>query len=208
LSILGRNQGGLGGNNGCTKTGYSGPRFGNINVSIDNAFLPQSVRDDMVAANINCFNFGRSWRESEMGIFHTSDGSPEIHRFVLGLNGDLGNSWSWDAYYQHGDSSFYQERGRNIHSVRFQAAVYAVFDGSGNIVCRINIDADQANNDPNCVPFNMFGAGSPSVEAQRYVVGTSWLDQDIKQKVAAINFSGDLMEAWAGPISAAFGYEY
>src|SRR5690606_28236132 len=65
LSILGRNQGGLGGNNGCTKTGYSGPRFGNINVSIDNAFLPQSVRDDMVAANINCFNFGRSWRESE-----------------------------------------------------------------------------------------------------------------------------------------------
>ncbi|MES2606236.1 MAG: TonB-dependent receptor, partial [Pseudomonadota bacterium] len=207
-SILGRNQGATGANTGCTKTGYSGSRFGNINVAVDNAFLPQQVRDQMTARNISCFNFGRSFRESEMGIFGTTDGSPEIHRFVLGLNGEFANGWSWDTYYQHGDSSFYQERRRNIHSVRFQAAVDAVLDPSGKIVCRINIDANPTNNDPACVPFNMFGFGSPSAEAQRYVVGTSWMDQDIKQKVASLNINGDLMETWAGPISAAFGYEY
>ena len=207
-SILGRNQGGTGANNGCTETGYSGSRFGNINVAIDNAFLPQSVRDQMLSNNINCFNFGRSFRESEMGIFHTNDGSPEIHRFVLGLSGEFGSGWSWDAYYQHGDSSFYQERGRNIHSIRFQAAADSVFDANGDIVCRVNIDTNLGNDDPACVPFNMFGFGSPSDEAQRYVTGTSWLDQDIKQKVAAFNVNGDLMEGWAGPISAAFGYEY
>lgn len=208
LSILGRNQGATAVNRGCTKTGYSATRFGNINVSIDNAFLPQSVRDQMVANNINCFNFGRSFRESEMGLFHTADGSPEIHRFVLGLKGEFSNGWTWDSYYQSGDSSFYQGRERNIHSIRFQAAVDAVRDPGGNIVCRINIDTNPNNNDSSCVPFNMFGAGSPSVEAQRYVTGYSWLDQDIKQKVAAVNLRGDLMQGWAGPISAAVGYEY
>ncbi|HHX82988.1 MAG TPA: TonB-dependent receptor, partial [Pseudomonadaceae bacterium] len=208
LSIQGRNQGGLGPNTGCTQTGYSGSYFDNINVAIDNAFLPQAVRDQMIANDIDCFNFGRTYRESEMGLFHAADGSPDINRFVFGLNGDINSNWSWDAYYQYGDSSFQQGRGGNIHSTRFQAAVDSVFDASGNIVCRINIDDDPSNNDPSCVPFNMFGAGSPSVDAQRYVTGFSWLDQEIKQNVAAVNLSGDLMQGWAGPISAAFGYEY
>jgi iron complex outermembrane receptor protein len=207
-SILGRNQGGTGANNGCTRTGYSGTRVGNINVSIDNAFLPQVVRDMMVDNNINCFNFGRSFRESEMGFFHTADGSPDINRFVFALNGELSNGWNWDTYYQQGKAGFMQTRGGNIHGPRFEAAVDAVFDANGNIVCRINIDNNPNNDDPNCVPFNLFGAGSPSVEAQRYVTGTSWLEQDIEQKVFAANIGGDLWEGWAGPISAAFGYEY
>lgn len=207
-SILGRNQGSTGPNTGCTKTGYSGPRVNNINVSIDNAFLPQVVRDMMVDNNINCFNFGRSFRESEMGFFRTADGSPDINRFVFALNGELSNGWNWDSYYQQGKAGFVQTRGGNIHAPRFEAAVDAVFDANGNIVCRINIDDNPNNDDPNCVPFNLFGVGSPSVEAQRYVIGTSWMDQDIEQKVFAANIGGDIWEGWAGPLTAAFGYEY
>src|SRR5690606_1713333 len=98
-----------------------------------------------------------------LGIFRTSEGSPEIHRYVAGLEGDFGSGWSWDGYVQVGDSSFQQRREGNFHSVRFQAAVDAVRDpATGNIVCRINIGTNPDNNDPACAPFNMFGAGSPS----------------------------------------------
>ncbi len=208
-SVLPRNQGSTAPNNGCTRTGYSGSRFGNINVSIDNAFLPDSVRQDMQDLGINCFNFGRSFREEGLGIFRTGEGSPGIKRFVAGLNGRFNDNWTWDGYVQYGDSSFQQRREGNIHSVRFQAAVDAVrHPDTGEIVCRINIDGNPSNDDPNCVPFNMFGAGSPSMAAQQYVIGTSTLDMDIQQTVAAFNVQGELMELWAGPVVSAFGVEY
>ncbi|MEY4640476.1 MAG: hypothetical protein RLZZ227_470 [Pseudomonadota bacterium] len=208
-SVMPRNQGATTANTGCTRTSYSGSFFGNINVSSDNAFLPQAVRDQMAAARINCFNFGRTYREEGLGLFRTGEGSPEIHRYVAGLEGEIGGGWSWDTYVQYGDSSFQQRREGNIHSVRFQAAIDAVRDpATGSTVCRINIDTNPNNNDPACAPFNLFGAGSPSDAAKRYVVGTSALDMDIEQTVAAVNLRGDLFEGWAGPISSAFGVEY
>lgn len=207
-SILGRNQGSVAPNGGCTQTGYSGPRFGNINVSIDNAFLPQSVRNQMVAEGIDCFNFGRSFREEGMGYFQTAEGSPGIHRFVAGLDGDLGGGWTWDAYAQYGKSEFQQRRGGNIHSIRFQAAADAVLDTAGEIRCRVNVDADPANDDPDCVPFNLFGAGSPSSAAQAYVTGDSRLDMEIEQTVLSGTVQGDLLQLPAGPLTTAFGYEY
>ncbi len=207
-SVMPRNQGATTANTGCTRTAYSGSAIANINVARDNAYLPQSVVNSMVAANINCFNFGRTFREEGMGLFRTSEGSPEIHRYVAGLEGDLGGSWTWDTYVQYGDSSFQQRRGNNIHITRFQNAIDAVRDPAGNIVCRVNIDASTTNNDSNCKPFNLFGQGSPSAEAMRYVTGTSALDMDIEQTVAAFNIGGDLFDGWAGPISSAFGVEY
>lgn len=209
LSVMPRNQGATTNNTGCTRTGYSGSFFGNINVSIDNAFLPASVRSAMQAARVNCFNFGRTFREEGLGLFRTGEGSPNIRRFVTGLEGKLAGSWTWDAYVQRGESSFQQRREGNIHSVRFQNAIDAVLNPvNGQIACRVNIDTVTTNDDANCVPFNMFGAGSPSDAAMRYVTGTSRLDMDITQTVVAANVRGDLLEGWAGPITSAFGVEY
>jgi outer membrane receptor protein involved in Fe transport len=209
LSVMPRNQGALTNNNGCTRTGYSSNFTGNLNVSRDNAFLPASVVNSMVAANINCFNFGRTYREEGLGIFRTEEGSPDIQRYVAGLEGEFGNGWNWDTYVQYGDSSFQQRREGNFHSVRFGAAIDAVRDPvTGAPVCRINIDASTTNNDPACAPFNLFGAGSPSDAAMKYITGTSKFDMSIEQTVAAFNVRGDLFEGWAGPVSSAFGVEY
>lgn len=207
-AAVGRNNGSLTSVN-CTRTGYTATNLGNIGVSRDNAFLPQSVRDAMDAAGITCFPFGRTFRDPGMGNFQTNDGAPKILRGVVGAEGDLfGSSWSWNAYVQYGESEFQQRRGRNIHSVRFNNAVDAVFDANGNIVCRINIDADPTNDDPACVPFNMFGEGSPSQAAIDYVTGTSGLDIDMSQLVAAVTFNGELFSTWAGPVGFATGFEY
>jgi iron complex outermembrane receptor protein len=208
-SILPRNQGAQNAVNSCARTGFAGNATGSLNVSIDNAFLPDHVRQQMVDAGITCFAFGRSYREDGMDLFRTDEGSPAIHRYVAGLQGEFANGWSWDTYVQYGDSSFQQRRGGNIHVTRFGNAIDAVLDPATNsIVCRVNIDANPDNNDPACVPFNLFGAGSPSMAAREYVTGTSRFDMDITQTVAAFNVGGDLMEGWAGPISAAFGVEY
>lgn len=208
-SIMPRNQGATSNNTGCTKTAYSGNAVGNINVSIDNAFLPASVKTAMQNAKITCFNFGRTYREEGLGLFRTSDGSPYVRRIVAGLDGKLAGSWTWDAYAQYGESAFDQRREGNFHSVRFQNAIDAVINpANGQIACRVNIDSITTNDDSKCAPFNLFGAGSPSQAAKQYVTGTSTLDMDIKQKVAAINVRGDLYQGWAGPISSAFGVEY
>ena len=209
-SVMPRNQGATAAVAGCTRTGYATASLvGSLNVSIDNAFLPQSVRDRMTDARVNCFSFGRTYREEQMGLFRTGEGSPEIHRYVAGLEGEFANGWNWDGYLQFGDSSFQQRRVGNIHSVRFGNAIDAVRDpATGNPVCRVNIDAITTNNDSACVPFNLFGAGAPSAAAMQYVTGTSSLDMEIEQTVAAFNVRGDLFEAWAGQVSSAFGVEY
>jgi iron complex outermembrane receptor protein len=206
-AVPGRNNGSLTSVN-CTRTGYTGTNLGNIGVSIDNAYLPDSVRAQMVDAGITCFPFGRTFRDEGMGNFRTEDGAPSILRGVVGLNGSFGEQWTWSAYAQYGESKFQQRRIGNIHSVRFNRAVDAVFDGSGNIACRVNVDGIATNDDPACVPFNLFGEGSPSREAIDYVTGTSSLDIDMSQVVAAFTVSGAPFSTWAGEVAIATGVEY
>jgi len=204
-SIMGQVGGAVAANRGCTTTNLSGST---LNVNINNAFLPQATRDAMISAGITCFNMGRLLAEDGIGFTRTNEGSPSVYRGVIGLNGDVGSRWKWDAYVQYGEATFQQRRGRNIHLTRFNNAIDAVIGTGGQPVCRINADASTANDDPACVPFNLFGEGAPSAAAQAYVVGTSMLDQVIDQTVVAVNFSGPLFELWAGEVSAAFGAEY
>lgn len=206
-AVPGRNNGAAG-NVQCDRTGYTTSNLGNIGVSIDNAFLPEHIRQAMIDADVTCIPFGRSFRDPGMGNFRTNDGAPKVLRAVFGAEGELGRGWTWDAYVQHGESEFQQRRIGNIHSIRFNNAVDAVFDGEGNIVCRINIDADPTNDDPRCVPFNMFGEGSPSQPAIDYVTGTSMLDIDMSQTVVAFSVDGVPFSTWAGDVGFTTGVEY
>lgn len=201
-----RNNGAVTGNPTCTTTNLVSA-LGSIQVPITNPFLPQAVRDQMTAAGVSCFNMGRVFRDPGMGEFTVRDGSPAIYRGVVGAQGDLGGSWRWDAYYQYGRNRFEQRRVGNVDVAAFRRAIDAVQVGS-TVACRVNADADTANDDPGCVPFNLFGNGSPSADSIAYVTGTSAFDMVTKQQVVAANVNGDVFELWAGPVSAAFGAEY
>ncbi len=201
-----RNNGAVSGNPTCTATTLVSA-LGSIQVPITNPFLPAAVQDQMRNAGITCFNMGRVFQDPGMGEFRVRDGSPAIYRGVVGAQGDLGGSWRWDAYFQYGHNRFEQRRIGNVNVAAFRRAIDAV-EAGGQIVCRVNADANPANDDPSCRPFNLFGMGSPSAEAIDYVTGTSAFDMVTKQQVAAANLNGDLFNGWAGPISAAFGAEY
>ncbi|HMF62259.1 MAG TPA: TonB-dependent receptor plug domain-containing protein, partial [Vicinamibacterales bacterium] len=76
-------------------------RLGNNNMSIDNAFLPESLRQQLVAAGQTTFMMGST--NADMGRFY-GDYHRSLYRVAGGLDGTfdaLGTDWKWDTYVQH-----------------------------------------------------------------------------------------------------------
>jgi len=171
-----------------------------ITIQRDNAFLPESIRDQMAATGVTSLTMTR-W-DLEDGLTHTENRN-RTTRLVGGFNGQIG-AWKLDGYYQWG-----RNRTTNIvHTTNkiadFARAVDAVRAQDGSIVCRSTLS------DPNngCVPFNPFGVGSPSAAALQYVNGSSPAYILTTQQAAALNLSGEPFSTWAGPVSFAVGVEY
>lgn len=165
----------------------------------DNAYLPGSVRNIMVANNIMSFSLGRQHKdfgEVSASNFNTTT------RFAFGASGEFGSGWTWDAYYQYGENEYRStlERLKINDNLRF--AVDAVDIGGGTIACR-NLVARAAG----CVPINLFGEGSANPQAIAYVTGTATYNVDTSQEVMAANVQGTPFSTWAGPVSFAAGVE-
>lgn len=172
---------------------------GTLTIQRDNAYLPQSVRDLMVANNLQTITVGRLSNDSGGLELH---GRNRLFRGVVGAKGDLGGSWRWDAYYQFGRNHYTVKAGPNNRIVaNWRNAIDAV-ESNGAIVCRSTL-TNPANG---CKPINIFGDGS--VVVNDYAFGTATFDVVNKQHVAAANLNGDIFETWAGPVSLAVGAEY
>ena len=172
-----------------------------VSVSINNAFLPQSVRDAAILAGVTTFGYGMS--TIDYGRMQ-NDITRENMRLVGTLEGDIGSSWKWQAYYQHGRSNIDVALRNTTNNARFQLAVDAVRNGSGAIVCRSTL----TNPTNGCVPANIFGTGVISPESLAYFKGTATQSQKITENVVAISANGTLGNSWAGPISLAVGAEH
>ncbi|HET7083415.1 MAG TPA: TonB-dependent receptor [Rhizomicrobium sp.] len=157
-------------------------------------------------------------------------------RYTVGANGtfDLfGKNWSWDSYFQHGES----DSGLHIYNMllvqspvdqvasalqgktvtnaslnRWNMASDAIVDPASNqIVCR-NVVARSFG----CVPFNPFGSVFNPV-SQAYLfnqnqpggttIGNSAVE-NVRQEAFSFIVNGSPIDDWAGPVSLAAGYEY
>jgi iron complex outermembrane receptor protein len=192
---------------------YTGTR-----IAADNAFLSPAV-----AAAIGPFGgtFGRSMVNVENALNQTNN---KTWRTVVGLNGEIGPRWSWDAYYTHGENKNDQHLHHNVVGPYLNYALDAVKNGSGNIVCGVDVpgrinpqtgapytatDRTIANLAGACVPLNLFGIGNASQAAVDYAFRTLDEYNTTKQDVAAVNFRGDLFDGWgAGPVKLAVGGEW
>lgn len=173
--------------------------FGRTVIQPDNPFLPASI-----AALNEPFALFRTFEEFPP---ITSVSVNETMRFVGGLRGSLGSSWTWDASIQHGRTDFSNDQPNNLLPARLVFAADAVRDpSSGQTICRANLGG--ANGAPGCAPINLFGKGSPSAAAIAYITGTGTSDTKIRQTVIAANLSGELFQGWAGPIQTSFGIEH
>jgi iron complex outermembrane recepter protein len=135
----------------------------------------------------------------------------DLVRFVLSAEGKIGNGWSYNAYYQRGDVTVFQQTESNAIIANFNRAIDAVRTTGGQIVCRVNADASATNDDPRCAPLNILGIGVASPEAIRYInvaPGQNFQRQKLRQTVAALTIQGSLPGLAAGDIALAFGGEY
>jgi outer membrane receptor protein involved in Fe transport len=182
--------------------GYNRP---SLTVQCANPFLPQLVRDRCASAGITQFSFGTS-----NGAFPDPKVNTDRkqYRFVGGLKGKFamgGTDWNYDAYYEHG-ITISDIRVRDIVlQNRYVAATNAI-TLNGAIVC-----ADPAARAAGCQPINIFGGFTPSSAALAYVApheNGPFQHTKLTQDVASLNFSGNPLELWAGPVSVAFGGEY
>ena len=168
----------------------------------DNPFLPESIRTFMEENDIDVVQMGRV--HYDLG-HQQSEARNATLRFAAGLEGELGNTWDWNAALIHGQNRYRQRVYNNRNRINFALAQDPVYDPvSDQIVCRSTL-TDPGNG---CVPLNLFGPNAISEEARAYVTGTTRTRTVYEQTAANFNVSGEPVSSWAGPISIATGAEY
>lgn len=163
-------------------------------------------------------------REFTISRFNTDfGGRGELHdrntyRVVAGVEGTFNDDWNYEVSLNYGRL---QTSLRSLNNLRlfdeagnldgFILAYDATRNAQGQIVCRVNADADPTNDRPDCVPINLFGSGQPSQAALNFVNTTAVRKEKAEQFVAAASLSGDLSQLFelpGGPIGFALGTEY
>jgi iron complex outermembrane receptor protein len=168
---------------------------GNLVIKRDNVFLPQSVRDLMIAKGLQTITIGRvSYDTGKIEL----DRKNSTYEAVGGVTIHFG-PWTADAYAQYGKNIYDLDFGPNNRKQNeYLTAVDAVVDpATGNIVCRSRAAG--------CIPVDVFGNGSLSLNP--YVNGSALFRLVTTQAVAAANLNGSPFSTWGGPVALAFGVE-
>jgi iron complex outermembrane recepter protein len=188
----------------------SGTFFNTYNVPIGNPFIGDALRADLCAsyeiAAADCVAGGTTEFSVDIGRRFVELG-PRINDFrnktvqtVVGIQGALFGSWSYDTYISRGEASQNQLLINWGSSSKVQQALRAVSTTS----C-----IDPSNG---CVPLNLFaGAGTITPAMANFINLSSISTVDIKQDVFAASVTGDfaaLKSPFAKrPIGLAFGVE-
>ena len=187
------------------------PTFFNNSFSLNNPFLNPADRATLAqslapgATTFNAFRFNVDF--GGRGEDHKRD----LYRVVAGVGGTFNDDWRYEVAFNYGQlDTFYRTEG-NLSRARYANSINAVRNGAGQIVCAINADASTTNDDPACVPVNLFGFGTPSQAALNYFLVDSTRKEKAKQYQATAFVSGDtsqLFELPGGPVSFSIGGEY
>ena len=169
----------------------------------NNAFLPQSLQTYLTAhPTITSFTVGRESPDIAIPYMNAITNSGTA---TAGLDGKFWDSWAYHFYGQVGkDYDSYKTHDDPISDRLYQAANAVVNPANGQIVCQTTL----ANPNNGCVPLNIFGNGSPSPAALKYVTGTAIQFVNLEEDIADFSVSGDLFDLPGGAASLAFGGTY
>jgi iron complex outermembrane recepter protein len=191
------------------------PFFGRYAVNCDNPLLTPSAVSAFCGGNTGAgdvlLDIGR--RNTEGGgriddLRHTS------FRGVVGLRGDIAEGWNYDVYGLYGTSVLSENFQNDFSRSRLRNALQAVAGPGGTPVCRINADTDLTNDDPNCVPYSIFGAGAVTPEQLAYLQIPGLSEGETVEQILSGSISGDLgqygikLPTANDGLGVAFGAEY
>ena len=171
-----------------------------ITVFRDNAYLAPSTVAALGAAP--SFSMGKTFNDQRGNDIKQLSKSLI---FATGLKGKIFETLSWDIGYTHAETTFKTDN-LDFENAKIYAAVDAVRDPSGNIVCRVTLTNPGLY--PGCTPLNVFGVGTESQASYDYIRSISQYSAKNKMDSVQANLSGTLFEGWAGPIGFAVGAEY
>ena len=130
-----------------------------------------------------------------------------------GLEGSAFDRFTWDINYTHGETRTQLMARNNVNTARFYAALDAVRDPGGNIVCNVTLTNPGAF--PGCVPLNLFGQSATVVNgsnasqaALNYVASSTWWVAHNGLDDFSANVTGKVLDGPAGPVRMAVSGEY
>ncbi len=178
-------------------------------IAPDNAFIPADLAAILAVEDpISIFEgfapgFYLNRIHADLGL-RGEEHERETQRYVLGLEGDLTDQWSYHSALIWGRMENDATSLNNRNDVKFANAVDAVDLGGGQIGCR-----DAAARADGCLPLNLFGYGLSDPAAVAYIMepDSTW-DEELTQTVLTAYVRGPLVELPAGNLDAAFGIEY
>jgi iron complex outermembrane receptor protein len=178
------------------------PRDNAIVIRNDNPFLPAQTLAAMNRAGVTSITIGRvSLDFGDPPI----ENNTETYRGVLGLQGDLGGEWKWNAYAQYGRNRYNSFIFNNrINRLWTQAIDVTRDPATGRPICRSTLTSPGNG----CRPVNVIGGNAISAEDVDWLSGTQEYLLFTSETVASAAVEGKPFNTWAGPVSIAFGAEY
>jgi iron complex outermembrane recepter protein len=177
----------------------------------DNFYLNQLAENPCAEAPASCFIN----KDFSAQVQSANDTRTDLRRMTFGYGDRFGDtSWTWDAYYQYGQSEMLEAVHNSRHALRMMYAMDAVDDGTGRPVCRTIRDgfaadfAGDARIAAGCVPINIFGTGNIPADAFDYSFGRILENTQVDQDMIELVTSGDLVELPAGIAKAAAGVSW
>jgi outer membrane receptor protein involved in Fe transport len=153
-------------------------------------------------------------------------GTRQTARFVIGVEGEFDNGWNYEFSANYGSFKNEFKDGNRVIVDRWFAAIDAVDDGSGNVICRSDIDPTPPPTTPfgipafepgfftfnpgdgSCQPANILGGrGAISDAAVDFITDTIVNTFETDQFVFSGVITGEWGETAAGPIGFAAGVE-
>lgn len=218
-----------------------------VPIASGNPFIPAQIQSQMTAQGISALQVGTTNTNPFTGptdrvqdLYGSLGGSlmyitRKLTRGVVGLEGDFGSDWTWNAYYGHSQTKQFQAGLNNQYIPARTNALNAVRVGTftptynaashpnplglpaGSITCLSNLlPAGAAGRTTDCAPLNILGSG-PGVASQAaidYIQGVAHSGGNtntvtLTQDVAAATLQGLL--PWglsAGQVAMAAGVVY
>jgi outer membrane receptor protein involved in Fe transport len=173
---------------------------GGFQLDLRNPFLPQALRDIFAQIDTDgdqIISTGVRRRALEAGNRISQD-SRNLYRFVVGLEGQLGDSANWEVFYNFGRSEETNRQDGNISISRFQQGL--LVDPDNPTQC--------ANTANGCVVLNPFGAGNLTPEMIDFIRVSATNSTFVQQQQVGAFISGTAFELPAGPFGYSAGVEY
>ncbi len=172
-----------------------------ITLSRANAYLPAQYRA-LIPTTETTFRFSKLMGAAPRV---SADADSKQWVFNTGLSGEA-NGFAWGVDYVHGSTKLTTALNNTINRQKLGAALDAVNDTSGKVVC--NITLTNPGLADGCAPLNVFGPTASSAAALAYVTETIHYNALTKMDDISGQVSHSLFDLGAGPVNAAISAEW